>query len=77
MGNDHALEIISISTIKIKWFNGTICKIEEARHVKGLKKNLLSLGQIDSLGCKVHAKNKIMKIARRVLVLLKAEKNWC
>ena len=41
--------------------------------MKGLKKNLLSLGQIDSLGCKTHAKNGIMKIVRGALVVMKAE----
>ncbi|KAH9699937.1 hypothetical protein KPL71_024548 [Citrus sinensis] len=54
IGDDHALEITDIGTIKIKMFNGTIRTIEEARHVKGLKKNLLSLGQIDSHGYKTH-----------------------
>ena len=48
MGDDHALKIVGIGTIKIKIFNGTIRTIEEIRHVKGLKKNLLSLGKIDS-----------------------------
>ena len=41
MGDDHALEIADIGTIKIKIFDGTIRTIEEVRHVKGLKKNLL------------------------------------
>ena len=44
MGDDHALEIAGIGTIKIKMFNGTVRIIEEVRHVKDLKKNLLSLG---------------------------------
>ncbi|TXG68879.1 hypothetical protein EZV62_003814 [Acer yangbiense] len=41
MGNDHALEIASIGTIKIKMHDGTIRTIQEVRHVKDLKKNLL------------------------------------
>ena len=74
MGDDHALEIVGISTVKIKMFERIIRIIEEVRRVKGLKKNLLSLGQIDSHGCKTHVENGIMKIARGVLVLMKAEK---
>ena len=42
MGDDHALEIASIGTTKIKIFNGTCRTIEQVRHVKGLRKNLLS-----------------------------------
>ena len=74
MEDDHALEIASIGTIKIKIFDGTIRTIREVRHVNGLKKNLLSLGQIDSYRCKTHIENGIMKITRGALVLMKAEK---
>ena len=52
MGDDHALEIAGIGTIKIKMFDGTIRIIEEVRHVKSLKKNLLSLGQYIVMGVK-------------------------
>ena len=74
MGNDHALKIASIGTIKIKMDNGTIRTIQEVRHVEGLKKNLLSLGQIDNLGCKTHIENEILRIVRGALVVMKAEK---
>ena len=43
MGNDHALKIASIGTVKIKMFDGSIRTIQGVRHVKGLKKNLLSI----------------------------------
>ena len=74
MGNDHALEIAGIGTIKIKMHDGTIRTIQEVRHVKGLKKNLLSLGQLDDLGCKTQIENGILKIVRGALVVMKAEK---
>ena len=45
MGDDYALEIAGIGTIKIKIFNG-IRTIGEIRHVKGLRTNLLSLGTL-------------------------------
>ena len=71
MGDDHALEIVGLGNIKIKMFDGAVHTIEQVRHVKGLKKNLLSLGQIDSRGCKNHVENRIIKIARGALVLMK------
>ena len=74
MGDDHALEIVGIGTIKIKMFDGTILTIEEIRHVKCLKNNLLSPGQIDSHRCKTHVENEIIKIAKSPLVLMKVEK---
>lgn len=54
MGNDHALEIAGIGTIRLKMHDGTVRKIQGVRHVNGLKKNLLSIGQLDDLGCKIH-----------------------
>nr|GFA13324.1 Gag-Pol polyprotein [Tanacetum cinerariifolium] len=40
----------------------------------GLKKNLLSLGQLDDLGCKVEIQNNILKIIKGALVLMREEK---
>jgi hypothetical protein len=74
MGNDHALEIAGIGTIKLKMYDGSIHTISGVRHVKGLKKTLLSVGQFDSLGCKIRTENGIMKIVKGALVVLKARK---
>ena len=40
MENDHALEIVGVSTIKLKIHDGTVCKIQRVCHVMGLKTNL-------------------------------------
>ena len=74
MGDDHALEMASIGTIKLKMHDGTIRTIHEVRHVKGLKKNLLSLGQLDNSGCKTHIQDGIMQIVKGALVMIKVEK---
>ncbi|KAM7499646.1 hypothetical protein LguiA_024060 [Lonicera macranthoides] len=36
MGNDHALEIVGISTIKSKIYNGTVRTIKEIRQEKSI-----------------------------------------
>jgi len=74
MGNDHALEIAGVGTIRLKMHDGTIRKIQGVRHVKGLKKNLLSVGQLDDLGCKIHTESGILKVVKGNLVVMKAEK---
>ena len=38
MGDDHALEIAGVNTVKIKMFDCIVYTIQEVRHVKGLKK---------------------------------------
>lgn len=72
--NDHELKIIGIGSIMVKVHDGTVRTIRDVRHVEGLKKNLLSLGQLDDLGCKVEIQNKIMKVIKGALVLMKGEK---
>ncbi|GJR30650.1 gag-pol polyprotein [Tanacetum coccineum] len=57
-----------------KMHDGTVRTIQDVRHVEGLKKNLLSIGQLDDLGCKVEIQNKIMKIIKCALVLMRGEK---
>jgi hypothetical protein len=42
--------------------------------VKDLKKNLLFVGQFDSLGCKIRTDNGIMKIIKGALVVLRQER---
>ena len=75
MSNGHALEIVGIGTIKLKLFDGTIHTIQGVvQHMKGLKKNLLFLGQLEYLGCKTHIENGIMKIIKGVLVVMKPKK---
>jgi hypothetical protein len=74
MGDNHALEIAGMGTIKLKMYDGLICTITGVRHVKDLKKNLLFVGQFDSLGCKIRTDNGIMKIVKGALVVLKARK---
>ena len=44
MDNDNAMKIAGIGTTKIKIFDVMVRTIEDVRHVKRLKKNLLSLG---------------------------------
>ena len=68
------LEISSISAVKSKMFDGTVRTIKEIRHVKGMKKNLWSLGRIECLGHKAHMKNGIMKNFKGAFVLMKVEK---
>ena len=74
MGDNHAVEIAGIGTIKLKMYDGLIRTISGVRHVKDLKKNLLSVGQFDSLGCKIRTDNGIMKIVKGALVVLKTRK---
>ncbi|KAE8686785.1 cytochrome c bioproteinsis protein CCS1 [Hibiscus syriacus] len=72
--NDHALDIVGVGTIKLKMYDGTIKVVRDVRHVKGLKKNLLSYGLLDNNASKIETQKGIMKVFRGALVVLKGEK---
>jgi len=49
-------------------------------NIQDLKEIILSIEQLDHLGCKVHIKDEILKMMRYNLVLMKAkyyEKSTC
>ncbi|GJZ52427.1 gag-pol polyprotein [Tanacetum coccineum] len=74
--NDRELKIIGIGSVKVsgKVQIGIVRLFGRLRYVEGLKKNLLSLGQLDDLVCKVEIQDKIMKIIKGALVLMRGEK---
>ena len=73
MGNDHALEIFGIGSIKIKMDDDVIHTILEVWHVRGLKNNLLSMGKLDDIIYEFHDKRGIMKLIIGALVVMKVE----
>ncbi|GFZ19218.1 hypothetical protein Acr_27g0009570 [Actinidia rufa] len=71
MGNDNACKTRGIGTIRLKMFDGTIRVLTDVRYVPDLKKNLLSLGTLDSKGYKVTMEGGILKVVRGALVAMK------
>ncbi|GJU46168.1 retrovirus-related pol polyprotein from transposon TNT 1-94 [Tanacetum coccineum] len=75
--NDHELKIIGIGSIMVKMHDGTVIELfRNVRHVEGMKKNLFNdyWDLLDDLGCKVEIQNKIMKIIKGELVLMRGKK---
>ncbi|GJV52366.1 gag-pol polyprotein [Tanacetum coccineum] len=52
--------IIRIRSIMVKMHGGIVRTTRDVRHVKGLKKNLVSLGQLNDLGCKILDERKLL-----------------
>ncbi|PKI76612.1 hypothetical protein CRG98_002921 [Punica granatum] len=53
MGNNAACKTVGIGTIQIRMHDGVIKTLSNVKHMPDLKKNLISLGVLDSNGCKV------------------------
>ena len=75
MGNNNPCKIVGIGSIKMKMFDGIVRTLTEVRHVPDLKRNLISLGELDSSGCKFTGQGEALKVSKGALVVMKAKMN--
>lgn len=64
MGNNEACEIIGIGSISLKLKDRTVRLLRNVSHVPHLKRNLISLGMLDSLGCKYRGKKGCLEVLK-------------
>ncbi|KAI5680532.1 hypothetical protein M9H77_01759 [Catharanthus roseus] len=74
MGNNQVCDVKGIGNIFIKMHDGVTRKLTEVRYVPDLRRNLISLGYLDSLGLSFKYKNCILRICKGNLVMLKGFK---
>ncbi|KAI9107762.1 hypothetical protein K1719_021098 [Acacia pycnantha] len=75
MCENKILDVAGIGIMRIKMHDGVTQSIQNVRHVKGLKKNLLSLRQFDDNSYKDRTKKGVMRLVKGALVEMKAKKN--
>ncbi|KAH9803501.1 hypothetical protein KPL71_001790 [Citrus sinensis] len=51
MGNNSICKVVGIGTVSLKMFDGVVREITQVRHVPDLKRNLISVGMLDQMGC--------------------------
>ncbi|KAK2984493.1 hypothetical protein RJ640_002725 [Escallonia rubra] len=74
MGNDAVCKVMGIGTIKIKMFDGIVRTLGDVRYIPDLKKNLISLGTLDSIDCSISIKGGVMKVSKGAMVIMKGQK---
>lgn len=74
MGNDAQCKVAGIGTVQIKTNDGVVRTLTNVRYIPDLKRNLISLGTLESLGCKYSAEGGVLKVSKGSLVLLKANR---
>ena len=74
MGNNVSCQTVGMGNIRIKMYDNTVRTLTSVRHVLDLKKNLISLGVLDSDGYKFTGQNGVLKVSKGALVVMKAEK---
>ncbi|WCJ44212.1 Retrovirus-related Pol polyprotein from transposon TNT 1-94 [Euphorbia peplus] len=74
LADDEPLEIVGKGDVSIKTKNGSVIKLSGVRHVPGLKRNLLSVGQLDDEGYCVVFVGGNWKISKGSMVVARGEK---
>jgi len=75
MGNNDACKVIGKGTVRIKMHDSVVRTLTDVRHVPDLKKNLISLGTLESLGCKYLGEGGVLKVSHGALVIMKARRS--
>lgn len=66
-----------IDRIIIKMFDGTVQILTKVWHVLELRKSPISLGCFDAIGYKITMSNKVIKIGKNVMVIMKESQSFC
>ena len=62
MGNNTTCKVVRVGSVKMRMFDEMVRTLMDVRQVPGLKKNLISLGTLDKIGCKITCEGGVMKI---------------
>ena len=71
MGNDNPCKTVGICSIKLRNHDGSTRILRDVQYVPKLKKNLISLGALESKGLVVTMRDEILKATSGALVILK------
>jgi len=71
MGNYAQYKVTGIDTVKIKTHDGVVRILSNVRYVPDLKRNLVSLGTLESKGCKYSTEGGVLKVSKDSRILLK------
>jgi len=74
MENNTSYKTIGIGSIKIRIHSGIARTLSNVRHVSDLKKNLISLGTLDSNGYKFLVEGEVLRVSKGSLVVMKGNK---
>ena len=74
MGNNMLCKTIGIGSIKIRMHDNIVRTLPNVPHVPDLKKNLISLGTLNSSGYKFLAEGRVLRVSKGSLVMMKGKK---
>ncbi|GJT61870.1 hypothetical protein Tco_1005403 [Tanacetum coccineum] len=73
MGDNPPYIIEGIASIQVKMFDGAIRAMEDARHVPGINRNLISLSTLNLKGCKDLGEAGVLNVLTGSLIVMKVD----
>ncbi|PHT54087.1 hypothetical protein CQW23_08549 [Capsicum baccatum] len=70
MGNNTPCKVLGKGTVQIRMHDGVVRTLTDVRYVPNLKKNLISLGTLKSLGCKYTGEGGVLKVSLDALMIM-------
>lgn len=74
MGNDNVCTIHGIGSVSLTLDNGNVILLTNVRHIPELKRNLISVGVLDDMGCENMIKSGCLEIIRNGKIIARAKK---
>jgi len=71
MGDDHPCNVEGICTVRIKMFDGIVRESKEVRYVPQLKRNLISVCALKTLGHVVSIRDSVLNMTKDSMVIMK------
>ena len=75
MGNDHPCRIVGIGSVKIQMFDGGVRTLQSVKYIPDMRKNLISLGVLDTNGHQWTVADGILQVKAGDKVILKGKKH--
>ena len=74
LADGQSLDVMGISDVSIKQPNSSVWKLQKVRYIPQLKKNLISVGQLDDNGHSISFRDGEWKVTKRVMVIAREKK---
>jgi len=74
LGDGTACKITGVGTVKIRMYDGTVRTLGGVRYAPRLRRNLISLGTLDSGGCSFSAQGGALEVVRGPMLVMIGEK---
>ena len=75
MGDNTSCQVRGLGDIQLRMFDGVTRLLQNVRYLPDLRRNLISLGQLDSMGYTYKAERGNIKIMKGALLVIKVAIN--